>query len=192
MVPVFRKFKREDVYQFAKWGEHSDPRFYQYNFPFETKAEFDDWYEMKQKWIFRKVYGLFLDDYPLGFITIKNINWFKKQAELGIAIDPNHLNEGYGAQLLEAYLEYVFRVYPIEKMALRVAVFNERAKACYEKVGFREVRRQIEVFEEQGYKDIVLDAYPDLFQLVYGELCTEFITMVVEKRVFLSERQSAE
>ncbi|GAU77843.1 GNAT family N-acetyltransferase [Fusibacter sp. 3D3] len=185
MILEFRKLSKKDVYQFSKWGRHEDPRFYQYNFPFDTKSEFDDWYSMKQKWVLRKVYGLFLENYPVAFITLKNINWFKKRAELGIGVDPNHLGKGLGTTALNEYLEYVFNKFPIETMFLRVAVFNERARRSYEKVGFREVERRVEVFEEQGYKDLILQDYQDQFQLIQGELCTMFIIMSIQKKDFL-------
>lgn len=187
-MPEFRKLKRRDVYQFAKWGRHEDPRFYQYNFPFESEEEFDDWFSMKQRWIQRKVYGLFVDDFPVSFVTLKNINWFKKRAELGIAVDPNHLNEGYGTTSLKAYLDYVFTHFPIETMVLRVAAFNERAQRSYGKVGFREIDRRIEVFEEQGFKDLILQTYEDQFDLIHGELCTDFIIMAINKKDFYKQQ----
>ena len=111
MELVFRKLRRKDTYEFEKWGRHDDPRFLQYNFPYKHKAEFDGWYFSKQKLITRKVYGLFLDDYPLGFITLKNINWFAHRAELGVAIDPNHISEGFGTELIKRFLAYVFEHY---------------------------------------------------------------------------------
>ncbi len=184
-MPEFRKLKRRDVYQFAKWGRHEDPRFYQYNFPFNSEDEFDDWYSMKQRWIQRKVYGLFVGEHPVSFVTLKNIKWLKRQAELGIAVDPNFLCEGYGTQTLKAYLEYVFEHFPIDTMFLRVAVFNLRAQRSYQKAGFVEVERRIEVFEEQGYKDLILQDYKDQFQIIRGELCTEFIIMAIKKKDFL-------
>ncbi len=185
MTPEFRKLKKMDVYHFSEWGRHEDPRFYQYNFPFDTKEEFDDWYRMKQKWIQKKVYGLFLGSHPVAFITLKHINWFKKSAELGIGVDPNYLGKGLGTLALNQYLEYVFDKFPIETMSLRVAVFNERARRSYEKVGFKEVQRRVEVFEEQGFKDLILQDYEDQFQLIQGELCTMFIIMSIQKKDFI-------
>jgi RimJ/RimL family protein N-acetyltransferase len=177
----FRKFKRSDIYAFEKWGAHEDPRFFQYNFPFRYKEEFDGWYDSKQKWIRKKVYGLFIDDYPLGFVTLKNIKWLKRRAELGIAVDPNYLSEGFGTEMLKRYLEYVFEHYPIEEMQLRVSHFNKRAQKSYEKIGFKKIKEVIEPFEEQSFKDVILEKYPDQFQMIRGVLYTTFYVMVFNK-----------
>ncbi|MDN5352165.1 MAG: diamine N-acetyltransferase [Clostridiales bacterium] len=185
---VFRKLKRKDVYQFSKWGKHEDPRFFQYNFPYEDAPEFDAWYFSKQHLLFKKVYGLFLDDYPLGFITLKQIRWLKRTAELGIAIDPNHLSEGFGAELLTQFLTYVFSRYPITKMTLRVAHFNVRAQKSYSKVGFHVVEDLLEPFEEQGFKDEIMARYPSQFQVVEGILYTLFFRMEIRKEDFFGTR----
>ena len=177
----FRKIKHDDVYKFAKWGRHEDPRFYQYNFPYEHKGEFDAWYYSKQRLLSKKVYGLFLDDFPLGFVTLKHIRWFKRRAELGIAIDPNYVSEGFGSELLRRYLDYIFSHYPIDIMALRVAHFNKRAQKSYEKIGFKRIREVYEPFEEQGFRDIIIAKYPEQFDLIDDILYTTFYVMEFHK-----------
>ena len=183
----FLKLKKSAVYQFEHWGEHQDPRFYHYNFPYEHRYEYEAWYYSKQRWLSRKVFGLFLDDYPLGFVTLKNIQWLKKTAELGIAIDPNHLSEGFGTELLKRFLTYVFTTYPITTMQLKVAHFNERAQKSYEKIGFQRVSSKVEMFEEQGYKDIIIARYPELFHMQDGALMTTFHLMAIKKEDFLKK-----
>ncbi|MDH8679221.1 GNAT family N-acetyltransferase [Fusibacter bizertensis] len=177
----FRKLRRDDAYKFIRWGKHEDPRFYQYNFPFDHKGEFDAWYFSKQKLIRKKVYGLFLADYPLGFITLKHIKWFQRKAELGIAIDPNYISEGFGSELLRQYLNYVFGHYPIDTMSLRVAHFNKRAQKSYEKIGFIKIKEIFEPFEEQGFKDVIMTKYPDQFSMIDGTLYTTFYVMEFHK-----------
>lgn len=181
---VFRKIKREDVYQFEKWGKHTDPRFFQYNFPYIDRDEFDAWYFAKQKWVTRKVYGLFLEEYPLAFVTLKHIKWFRKTAELGIAVDPNYLSEGFGTELLKRFLSYVFEVYPLDKMTLRVAHFNVRAQKSYAKIGFELTEKRMEAFEEQGFKDLIMEQFPKLFEEIDGVLYTEFHVMAITKEYF--------
>lgn len=180
----FRKMQLKDVYQFEQWGFHTDPRFFQYNFPYIESWEFKAWYQAKQKWLTRKVYGLFIEDYPLGFVTLKHINWFMRRAELGIAIDPNHLSEGFGTELLKRFLNHVFTKFPIKTMTLRVAAFNHRARKSYEKIGFEVKTVRKEPFEEQTYKEEILAKYPDLFELVEGVLVTEFIIMTIDQNDF--------
>jgi RimJ/RimL family protein N-acetyltransferase len=182
---IFRKIRRKDVYQFENWGKHHDPRFFQYNFPYTHQAEFDAWYFSKQHWFARKVYGLFLEDYPLGFITLKRIRWLRRSAELGIAIDPSHISEGFGTELMKRFLFYVFTQYPIETMTLRVAHFNVRAQKSYAKIGFKVIEDLLEPFEEQGFKDEIIEAYPEQFQVVDGILYTLFFKMAIHKHDFL-------
>ena len=177
----FRKLKRQDTYGFSKWGKHEDPRFYHYNFPYRYKAEYDAWYFSKQKLLSRKVFGLFLEDYPIGFITLKHMNFFLRRAELGIAIDPNRMSEGFGTELIRRFLEYVFNHYPIDKMRLKVAHFNKRAQKSYEKIGFVRIKTVREPFEEQGYKDIIFAKYPEQFDLDDGVLYTTFYVMEYHK-----------
>lgn len=172
------------MYAFEKWGSHTDPRFYQYNFPFTHKFEFDSWYYSKQKLISKKVYGLFLEDYPLGFITLKHINWFKRSAELGVAVDPNYLSEGFGTELIKRFLDYVFKHFPIKTMTLRVALFNKRAQKSYEKIGFTIVKEVYEPFEEQGFKDILMEKYPENFDCIEGTVYTTFYVMSISKSKF--------
>ena len=181
----FRKLKRTDAYEFSRWGKHQDPRFFQYNFPYTQKAEFDAWYASKQRWLTKKVYGLFIEDYPIGFITLKHIRWIKKRAELGVAVDPNHMSEGFGSEMIRRFLTYVFNQYPIETMRLRVAHFNKRAQKSYEKIGFIKVAEVVEPFEEQSFKDIVFERYPDQFDLVDGVLYTHFYVMEIKKSDYM-------
>lgn len=181
MEIVFRKFKLEDVYAFKKWGAHSDPRFFQYNFIYHNDEDLTAWYRAKQRLFFRKVYGLFIDDYPLGFVTLKHFNWFVQSAELGIALDPNYLSEGYGTLLLNEFLRYVFNTYPLKTMTLRVAHFNQRAQKSYQKVGFVKIGESDEPYEEQGYKELLMDRYPNLFTLREGILYTTFYKMSIHR-----------
>lgn len=185
MALCFRKMKQEDVYGFKNWGAHSDPRFFQYNFIYHTDDDLKAWYKSKQRWITRKVYALFFEDHVLGFVTLKHINWFTKSAELGIAIDPAHVSEGYGTFLLKAFLSHVFAHFPIETMTLRVAHFNTRAQKSYEKVGFVKQGEVEEPFEEQGYKELIMKHYPDLFCMRDEVLYTTFYKMAIDKVDFM-------
>lgn len=188
MEVIFRKIKKEDMRHFKKWGKHDDPRFYQYNFGYDSQMEYDAWYYSKQRWIFRKVYGLFLEDHPVGFVTLKHIRYFKKTAELGIAVDPNYLSKGYGTKMLRMYLDYVFEHYPIEVMYLKVSHFNIRAQNSYYKIGFQKVTESYEPFEEQGFKDLVMDQFAEQFDLIDGILYTRFIKMKIDKETYLTAR----
>lgn len=174
---AFRKLTRKDVDTFSQWGTHTDPRYFQYNFPYLEATDYDAWYASKQCLLSRKVYGLFEGDAAIAFVTLKEIRWLRGTAELGIAVDPNRLSEGIGTELLHRYIEYVFRRFPIRRLTLRVAHFNTRAQRAYEKVGFKRVEQVTEPFEEQRYKKTVYALYPDDFEMRRGVLYTRFWIM---------------
>lgn len=183
----FRKMRLADVATMSKWGMHTDPRFYHYNFPYKNSEEYMMWYMSKQKIMKRKVYGLFDENQMvLGFVTLKEINWVSKEATLGIAIDPGKVSQGFGKILLNEYLKYVFFNFPIAKIRLRVATFNKRAQHTYEKCGFYPVEIVTEVFEEQEFKDEIMERFSKDFHIDDGILYTEFLLMEITKERFLN------
>ena len=98
-----------------------------------------------------------------------------------MAVDPNHISEGFGTEMIKRYLVYVFEHYPIETMRLKVAHFNKRAQKSYEKIGFKIVKEVVEPFEEQSFKELVFERYPEQFDLVDGVLYTQFHVMEIHK-----------
>jgi len=191
MAYSFRKVRLSDAVKFSKWGKHDDIRFFQYNFPFEKKTEYEQWFFFKQNLIRKKLFGLFdMENDPVGFITLKNIRWFKRRAELGIAINPDKLGEGLGRMLINAYLGYVFKTYPIRTMQLRVATFNVRAQKCYQSCGFVTITKRREPFEEQAYKMEIMAKYPDQFYLKQDILYTDFFVMEIDKKTFLDQQKN--
>ena len=191
MAYSFRKIRFSDAMKFSKWGKHDDVRFYQYNFPFEEKIEYEQWFFFKQKLIRKKIYGLFdTENNPVGFITLKNIKWFKRSAEMGIAINPDQLGEGLGRVLIKAYLAYIFKTYPINTMRLRVATFNVRAQKCYQSCGFSNITKRVEPFEEQSFKMEIMAMYPDQFYIKNNILYTDFFVMEIDKKTFLNHQKN--
>ena len=65
-------------------------------------------------------------------IKIKNNNI----GELGICITNNKQDKHYGQESITRIIKYAFDELGIDNMDLYVFNFNDRAIACYEKVGF--------------------------------------------------------
>lgn len=65
-------------------------------------------------------------------------------------------NKGYGAEVLDLLLDYGFNYLNLNNIMLNVKSFNERAIACYKKVGFKEFGRRRESYFLNGkyYDDI--------------------------------------
>lgn len=182
------KLTRDDVPRMMFWGKHYDPRFYHYNFDLTTENGFDLWYKSKRKLFYKRIYKVEVDDLMVGFITIKNIKWSTKQAEMGIVFDPNNLSKGYGTEGMKLILKEFFEVMKMNKLYLRVAKFNARAYKSYLKAGFTEERYVDEPFESQLIKDVILRQFDD-FYLVDDVLFTNYIYMKIDKEDYFNTKK---
>lgn len=181
---VVRPIKPMDIEQMSRWGTHSDPRFDAYNFPYETPFEYLMWYHTKKKWFRKYIYGVFDGPRLIGYITFKHINWFKRTGEMGIAFDPNFLSQGHGTEALRLYLKHIFTTFPIDRVWLKTASFNQRARRCYEKVGFTYYDEKFEPYEDQAHRFELILTYDD-FQMVDEELWAHYVYMEVYRKDFM-------
>lgn len=79
---------------------------------------------------------------------------------VGIFIgDKTCWNKGYGTEALELLLDYCFNLLNLHSVALGVFSFNERAIACYKKVGFRETgrRREARIIGGKAHDAVFMD-----------------------------------
>ena len=110
------------------------------------------------------------NDELIGNCSIKNISYLHRIAELGIfiGIEANR-NKGYGAEVLNLLLDYGFNYLNMNNIMLNVKSFNERAIACYKKVGFKEFGRRRESYFLNGkyYDDIQMDILAREFKGIY-------------------------
>lgn len=82
------------------------------------------------------------DDVPIGFISLKGINWNEARAELAIAIcDVQYRSGGYGSEALALAVSHSFCKLRLIAIDLSVFPFNTRAIRIYEKIGFKHVER---------------------------------------------------
>lgn len=78
------------------------------------------------------------DDFPIGYVTLKGINYDKAKAELGIAImDSRYRSGGYGSDALTLATGYAFYTLQLFVIGLTVFPSNTRAIRAYEKAGFK-------------------------------------------------------
>ncbi|MBN2897337.1 MAG: GNAT family N-acetyltransferase [Clostridia bacterium] len=177
---VLRPLALADVRQMENWRHHEDPWFYHYNFDCETEEERYLWLRSKRVFLTRDIFGLFLGARLIGFITIKNYNWLSRTAEMGISLDLNYVNQGYGSAGIQLYLDYVFQHTFFKRIVLRTAIFNERGRRAYEKVGFKVVKVKYMPYEEQRYRDEILEICPDV-DVIDSEIYTEYYYMAIKK-----------
>ena len=135
---TIRRLEIKDVFHMRKWGKHKNPLLEDYNFPTMSDRGIKNWYKRKVSSIFNKYYGIRNEDQELiGYMGIKDIKYIRKISTLGIVLDANHMNKGYGTEILDNFLQYYFTEMKMRKMILEVAEFNKRAYAVYKKIGFK-------------------------------------------------------
>ena len=95
-----------------------------------------------------------------GFIDIDHLN---QSAEVGIFIgNKNYWNKGYGTEALTLLVDYGFKALNLHSILIRVYSFNERARKCYEKVGFKIIGTRREALRRGNEKHDIfyLDLLP--------------------------------
>ncbi len=185
---ILSKLKIEDVPRMVDWGKHYDPCFYHYNFDITTEYGFEFWYKSKKRIFQRKIYKIEnLENIMVGFITIKNINWATKTAEMGIVFDPNNLCSGYGSAGMYQIFKEFFVNQNMNRLYLRVAGFNKRAHHTYKKVGFVEYKRVEEPFENQQINSLLVSQNEDLY-LIDDILYSEYIYMEITKTMYFERK----
>lgn len=183
-----KKLKREHVDLMQLWGRHKDPLFYCYNFPYMTKRERDYWYRAKAPIFSRRCFAVFnYSNQLIGYISLRNVKFFRRTSELGVVFDPNHLDKGYGTDSLRIFLVYYFEVLKMKALYLKVSIFNKRAQKCYEKVGFKPLRIVVDEFEDQSlpiFRDDYFIPYRHFFKMENRKIMCQFIDMVVTRDMY--------
>lgn len=186
------RLKVSDVFLMRTWGLHDTPLLEDYNFPEMNDDEIKIWYKMKTRSLFNKYYGIRDEEEKLvGYMGIKDIKVLRRISTLGIVLDPNHVNKGYGTEILEVFLQHYFTKMKMRKMVLEVSSFNKRAYRVYEKLGF---------IEEGYYLDEFFNPYIDREDPYFIEAKSSFVIdgkkiynyiyrMVLSKERFFSRRK---
>jgi RimJ/RimL family protein N-acetyltransferase len=73
----------------------------------------------------------------VGNVGLMDLRSANRSAELGIFIGNKSLwDKGYGTEAVELMLRHAFDTLNLNRVFLRVFATNERARRCYQKVGF--------------------------------------------------------
>ena len=82
-------------------------------------------------------------DKLIGNISLMNVDHRNRKATLGVFIgDAEYRSRGYGAEAIRLLVDYGFKWLNLYNIGLGVFANNERAIACYKKIGFREYGRR--------------------------------------------------
>ncbi|MDR3085091.1 MAG: GNAT family N-acetyltransferase [Christensenellaceae bacterium] len=110
------------------------------------------------------------EDRLIGGISLMRLNFIDRRGECGLFIgEEGDRGKGYGAEALRLRLGYAFLVLGLHSASLNVFAFNQRAIACYEKVGFQESGRRREAHYADGrfHDTIMMDILAAEYGLLY-------------------------
>ena len=95
---------------------------------------------------------------PIGVISLMNMSGVNASADLSIIIGrPEYRSQGFGAEAIEALLEYGFENLELHRIGLSVFDFNEPAISLYERLGFREEGRMRQAIRRNdAFHDAIL------------------------------------
>ena len=98
------------------------------------------------------------NDAPIGNCSFMDIDHINRCGTVGIFIgEEEYRNNGFGTEAMKLLVNYGFKILNLHNINLWVYSFNDRAIACYKKVGFTEIGRRHECYYLEGkYYDRVM------------------------------------
>lgn len=187
--------KLDDVFEMRKWGIHENPLLEDYNFPVMNDSEIRTWYRMKTNSPYNKYFSIKDKNGSLiGYMGMKNIKILRRSSTLGLVLDPDKVEQGYGTEILETFLYHYFTKMRMRKMILEVSAFNKRAYRLYEKIGFIKYKEYIEEFFNQ-YLDLNDSYYLEeksSFEIVSENIYNYIYKMSLTRKRFFELRENRE
>ncbi len=119
------------------WGKHKDRLYADYDFPSLSTTELIEWLELKTSKGRAIISISTINDRIIGYISLRNTNRFFKRGEIGIVLNPDEINKGYGTEALKIFINWYFKKLKFKKLFLSVAMYNYRAYKVYRKLGFK-------------------------------------------------------
>lgn len=150
----FEKLNLSHVIKMMDWGEHTDPLFLDYNFKFRSEEECKEFLLQKTFFPVNKYYAIIYCEEVIGFLGNKNINLLSKSSTLGLVLNPDLVNMGFGKVVMKKFLKYYFFEKNMKKMDLLVSGYNPRARKVYKSMGFKEIKRFLEAYPNGNNIDI--------------------------------------
>ena len=97
-----------------------------------------------------------LDDTVIGTTGIIMTDFRNSYAFVHIFVGAEYTGRGYGSEAMKILVSFIFLEMNIQRVALTVFAYNERAIASYKKIGFlEEGRLRQHLFRSGQYHDVV-------------------------------------
>ena len=134
---ILRELARGDVDEMARWPRFDEPELQWANIELSTARERDAWYERSRSNPTRRRFTIFgRDGRAVGTIGLRNIDFRFGEGTLGIIVNAADVGGGYGTDAVRTIVRFAFERLGLRKVYLDVAEGNERARRCYDRVGF--------------------------------------------------------
>lgn len=108
--------------------------------------------EEVNKWVIKKIRNSIFkvivfehNDQAIGYIQLVNINHNIMSASLGIVIDDEYQNKGYGKDSLKQFFTYLRNSTQVKIINLEVLDTNKNAIQLYKNLGFIEINKQTSI-----------------------------------------------
>ena len=144
------------------WGKHKDRLYADYDFPSLSMVELVEWLELKTSKGRAIISISTINDRIIGYISLRNTNRFFKRGELGIVLNPDEINKGYGTEALKTFINWYFKKLKYKKLFLSVAMYNDRAYRVYRKLGFKSKYTFWERFDNEEINPFLDEEYEDI------------------------------
>jgi RimJ/RimL family protein N-acetyltransferase len=160
-----RALEQDDLPHFVRWINDPETRhFMAMRFPLSMTEE-ETWWESFHSRQNDYIFAIEADDgIYVGNIGLHGIERENRRAQLGIIIgEKAYWGKGYGTDAIQAMLGWSFEYQNLNRVALTVYAYNERAIACYSKCGFRQegAMRQARYVDGQYHDELMMGILRD-------------------------------
>lgn len=170
-----RPLKKSDLDEIMKWINDLEVTKYLSSFLFPVSRPEEEKYMEKMMTKNDKQKNLVIEtkegDY-VGQITLDNIDWKNRNAELGIVIgNKKNWGKSYGTEAIKMFLRHGFHQMNLYSIYLWVFEYNQRGIRCYEKCGFKKdgALRKSHFYQGKFHNVLLMSILGDEFEVTDKE-----------------------
>lgn len=123
-----------------------------------SKEDQERWYRKQQRDKNNLVF-VAVDDVPVGYCQVKNIDLVNRSCELGFYVAPEYQGKGYATMMVRDLVNYATSELNVHRFYLEVFADNEKAINLYKKCGFiKEGILRDKILRAGRFRDVVVMA----------------------------------
>lgn len=149
---IFKKISHEDI-EFVNSIRNTYAKEYLHDSRLFSIEDTTEWLETTNP----NYLMVYFDDIKIGYVRLSNYSKINNNLMVGMDIDPQFVNKGYGKLVYKILIPYLFEYYSLNKLSLEVLATNQRAINLYLKLGFKyEGMKRQEIYKDNVYIDSIL------------------------------------